>query len=29
MIHGYYQARGWDESGYVPEKKLRELGISL
>jgi aldehyde:ferredoxin oxidoreductase len=27
MIRGYYQARGWDERGFVPEKKLKELGI--
>ena len=27
MIHGYYQAREWDENGFIPEKKLRELGI--
>ncbi len=29
MLRGYYRARGWDEKGFVPEKKLRELGISL
>ena len=27
MIQGYYKARKWDENGFVPEKKLRELGI--
>ncbi len=27
MIGGYYQARGLDESGFVTEKKLRELEI--
>jgi aldehyde:ferredoxin oxidoreductase len=27
MLQGYYQARGWDEKGYVPESKLRELGL--
>jgi aldehyde:ferredoxin oxidoreductase len=27
MIQGYYKARGWDECGLVPEKKLAELGI--
>lgn len=27
MIDGYYRARGWDENGFVPEQKLRELGI--
>ncbi len=25
MIQGYYQARGWNQNGFVPEKKLREL----
>jgi aldehyde:ferredoxin oxidoreductase len=28
MIGGYYQARGLDESGFVPIKKLRELEIT-
>ncbi|HJR59084.1 MAG TPA: aldehyde ferredoxin oxidoreductase family protein [Vicinamibacterales bacterium] len=28
MIQGYYQARGWDEAGFVPERKLEELGIA-
>ncbi|MGH7798387.1 MAG: aldehyde ferredoxin oxidoreductase family protein [Candidatus Binatia bacterium] len=27
MIQSYYQARGWDENGFIPERKLRELGI--
>lgn len=27
MIRGYYQARGWDENGFIPEKKLNELGM--
>lgn len=27
MIQGYYRAREWDENGFIPEKKLRELGI--
>ncbi len=27
MLQGYYQARGWDESGHVPDKKLKELGL--
>jgi aldehyde:ferredoxin oxidoreductase len=27
MIGGYYQARGWDENGFIPRSKLRELGI--
>lgn len=29
MIGGYYQARGWDENGFVPNEKLTELGISM
>jgi aldehyde:ferredoxin oxidoreductase len=29
MIGGYYRARGWDENGFVPEKKLRELEITF
>jgi aldehyde:ferredoxin oxidoreductase len=29
MIRGYYLAREWDERGYVPEPKLRALGIDL
>ena len=28
MIRGYYRARQWDEAGYVPDRKLRELGIT-
>jgi hypothetical protein len=28
MIQGYYEARGWDDRGFVPEKKLRDLGIA-
>jgi len=27
MLQGYYQARGWDAKGFVPESKLRELGL--
>ena len=27
MIRGYYRAREWDEAGYVPDAKLRELEI--
>ena len=27
MIRSYYHARGWDENGFIPERKLRELGI--
>lgn len=29
MIGGYYQARGLDKSGFVTERKLRELEISV
>jgi aldehyde:ferredoxin oxidoreductase len=29
MIHGYYEARQWDEGGFVPARKLKELGISM
>ncbi len=28
MIGGYYQARGWDENGFITEKKLQELGFT-
>jgi len=28
MVRGYYQARQWEESGFVPARKLEELGIS-
>jgi aldehyde:ferredoxin oxidoreductase len=28
MIQGYYQSRGWDERGFVPAKKLRELELA-
>lgn len=27
MIDSYYQARGWEENGYVPRQKLQELNI--
>jgi aldehyde:ferredoxin oxidoreductase len=27
MIQNYYQARGWDNRGFVPQEKLRELGL--
>lgn len=27
MVQGYYQSRGWDESGSIPEEKLQELEI--
>ena len=29
MIQGYYRARGWDDSGFVPAGKLASLGIPL
>ncbi len=29
MIQGYYRARGWDENGFVPERKLIELGLPV
>jgi aldehyde:ferredoxin oxidoreductase len=28
MIQAYYSAREWDEAGLIPEKKLRELGLT-
>jgi aldehyde:ferredoxin oxidoreductase len=28
MIGGYYQARGWDENGFITGKKLQELGLT-
>lgn len=28
MIRSYYQARGWQENGYVPRKKLIELELA-
>lgn len=27
MIRSYYQARGWDDSGLIPESKLAELNL--
>ena len=27
MLRGYYQAREWDEHGFVPERKRQELGV--
>jgi aldehyde:ferredoxin oxidoreductase len=27
MIQGYYRAREWDDDGFVPGKKITELGI--
>jgi aldehyde:ferredoxin oxidoreductase len=29
MVRGYYQARQWDDNGFVPEWKLEELGIPM
>jgi aldehyde:ferredoxin oxidoreductase len=28
MIRGYYQAREWDENGFVPERKIEQLEIA-
>jgi aldehyde:ferredoxin oxidoreductase len=28
MIRGYYQAREWDQNGFVPERKLEQLEIA-
>jgi aldehyde:ferredoxin oxidoreductase len=28
MIQEYYRARGWDETGLIPDKKLNELGLT-
>jgi aldehyde:ferredoxin oxidoreductase len=28
MIRNYYQARGWNERGFIPDDKLRELGVA-
>jgi aldehyde:ferredoxin oxidoreductase len=27
MLRSYYQARGWDDCGYIPESKLAELNL--
>ena len=27
MIQSYYRARDWDETGFIPQQKLAELGI--
>ena len=27
MIQSYYQARGWDDSGYIPESRLADLNL--
>lgn len=29
MIRGYYQARQWDEDGFIPEWKQEQLGIAV
>jgi aldehyde:ferredoxin oxidoreductase len=29
MICGYYEARQWDENGFVPERKIDQLGITM
>jgi len=29
MIRGYYQAREWDENGFVPASKMEQLGIPI
>ena len=29
MLQSYYQARGWDENGFIPKQKLRELSIPI
>ena len=28
MVSGYYRARGWTESGMIPDEKLQELGLT-
>ncbi|HKY09508.1 MAG TPA: aldehyde ferredoxin oxidoreductase family protein [Candidatus Binatia bacterium] len=28
MIQAYYRARGWDQTGLIPEQKLRELELT-
>ena len=28
MVGGYYEARQWDEHGFVPESKMNQLGIA-
>jgi aldehyde:ferredoxin oxidoreductase len=27
MIRSYYEARGWDDNGFIPDHRLKELGI--
>jgi aldehyde:ferredoxin oxidoreductase len=29
MIRGYYHAREWDNDGFVPEGKLKQLGVPM
>jgi aldehyde:ferredoxin oxidoreductase len=29
MIQGYYNARGWDESGFVPQEKVKALEVEV
>jgi len=29
MVRGYYEARGWDQCGFIPARKRDELGISI
>jgi aldehyde:ferredoxin oxidoreductase len=29
MLRGYYEARHWDERGFVPARRAEELGISM
>jgi aldehyde:ferredoxin oxidoreductase len=29
MVRGYYDARQWDENGFIPERKLEQLGIRM
>ena len=29
MIATYYEARGWNEDGTIPQSKLAELGIGV
>ena len=28
MVNGYYEARQWDENGFVPQQKLDQLEIT-
>ncbi len=29
MVRGYYEARQWDDNGFVPEQKLEQLEITM